>query len=152
ATQPQGLPLDLFATGQARWLGVQPALPGVGEQPRVLLVGVPYALKAADADTLSGKPASAFVTTESQTSAAQTGTSVATSAAGASTSGKPGQGVHRDSAAGSTNESTPRVGGTGTTNFIPIWTNSTTLGNSLLFQTSVGHVGLATTTPTQKFE
>ena len=36
-------------------------LPGEVEQPRVLLVSVPYALKAADADTLGGLPASAFV-------------------------------------------------------------------------------------------
>jgi hypothetical protein len=61
ATQAEGLPLDLFITGKARWLGVQPQLPGEGEQPRVLLVGVPYALKTADADTLGGLPATAFV-------------------------------------------------------------------------------------------
>lgn len=60
---PDGLPLDVFANGAARWLGVQPALPGIGEQPKVLLVGVPYALKAADAETLAGKAASAYVTT-----------------------------------------------------------------------------------------
>jgi hypothetical protein len=60
ATLPNGLPLDLFTSGAARWLGVQPAVSGVGEQPRVLLVGMPYALKAADADTLGGKPLSAF--------------------------------------------------------------------------------------------
>ena len=46
ATQPEGLPLDLFASGKALWLGVQPQLPGAVEQPRVLLVAVPYALKA----------------------------------------------------------------------------------------------------------
>lgn len=38
----------------------------------------------------------------------------------------------------------PAISGTGTTNFIPIWTNSTTLGNSKLFQTgsnvSVGSI------------
>src|SRR5215469_6526547 len=60
ATQPEGLPLDLFTSGQAQWLGVQPELPGAPDQPRVLLVGMPYALKAADADTLGGLPASAF--------------------------------------------------------------------------------------------
>jgi len=64
AASPAGLPLDVFTTGAGRWLGVQPALPRVGEQPRVLLVGVPYAFKAADAETLGGKPASAYVTTE----------------------------------------------------------------------------------------
>jgi hypothetical protein len=60
-TQPEGLPLDVFASSRARWLGVQPQIPGEGEQPRILLVGVPYALKAADADTLGGIPASAFL-------------------------------------------------------------------------------------------
>jgi hypothetical protein len=33
STSPQGLPLDLFASGKARWLGVQPQLPAEGEQP-----------------------------------------------------------------------------------------------------------------------
>ena len=60
ATQPEGLPLDLFTSGKALWLGVQPQLPGAVEQPRVLLVAVPYALKASDSDTLGGKPASAY--------------------------------------------------------------------------------------------
>src|SRR5208282_2823469 len=57
ATQPDGLPLDLFTSGKALWLGVQPQLPAAAEQPRVLLVAVPYALKASDSDTLGGKPA-----------------------------------------------------------------------------------------------
>lgn len=61
AMQADGLPQDLFTTGKARWLGIQPQLAGVAEQPRVLLAGVPYALKAADADTLGGQPASAFL-------------------------------------------------------------------------------------------
>ena len=64
ASSAQGLPLDLFTSGAAKWLGVQPQVAGIGEEPRVLLVGVPYALKAADADTLGGKPASAYVSTE----------------------------------------------------------------------------------------
>ena len=46
-TRSEGLPADMFATGQARWLAVQVA--GQPEQSRVLLVAVPYALKAADA-------------------------------------------------------------------------------------------------------
>ena len=58
ATKSDGLPAELFASNEARWLGVQPA--GQPEQPRVLLLSVPYALKAADAETLGGKPLSAF--------------------------------------------------------------------------------------------
>jgi hypothetical protein len=61
ATQPDGLPADLFSSGEPRWLGIQAQLPGEEEQPRVFLFSVPYALKAADADTIGGKPASAFV-------------------------------------------------------------------------------------------
>jgi hypothetical protein len=56
-----GIPSELFASGQPRWLGVTALLPGEEEQPRVLLASVPYALKAADADTLGGLPASAFL-------------------------------------------------------------------------------------------
>jgi hypothetical protein len=58
-TKSEGLPLDLFTSGEARWLGVQ--VNGGEEQPRVLLLSVPYALKAADAQTLAGLPASAFM-------------------------------------------------------------------------------------------
>jgi hypothetical protein len=42
ATSPTGLPIDLFTTGQAQWLGVQAA--GQPEQPRSFLSSVPYAL------------------------------------------------------------------------------------------------------------
>ncbi len=72
ATNPAGLPLELFTTGAARWLAIQ--TPDQAESRRVLLVGVPYALKAADADTLGGKPASAYVTLEQQAASAASGT------------------------------------------------------------------------------
>ena len=61
ATKGEGLPLELFTAGEHRWLGVQVNLPGEVEQPRLLLVSVPYALKAVDADTVGGMPASSFV-------------------------------------------------------------------------------------------
>ena len=61
ATQPGGLPMDLFTAGEARWLGISV---GKIEQPRVLLVSVPYAFKAGDADTLGGKPATAYVASD----------------------------------------------------------------------------------------
>ncbi|MGA3214016.1 MAG: hypothetical protein ABSD20_22145 [Terriglobales bacterium] len=62
ANHAGGIPAELFAAGEARWLGVQPE--GQPEQPRVLLVSVPYAMKAADADTLGGLPASSYVTAD----------------------------------------------------------------------------------------
>jgi hypothetical protein len=71
-TLPEGLPLDLFTTGRALWLGVQAQLPGEGEQPRVPLVAAPYALKAVDADTLGGKSVGDFVLSSQLTSAVQT--------------------------------------------------------------------------------
>jgi hypothetical protein len=60
-TTSAGIPAELFVSGQPRWLGVRALLAGEDEQPRVLLASVPYALKAADADTLGGLPASAFM-------------------------------------------------------------------------------------------
>ena len=41
---------------------------------------------------------------------------------------------------------TATITGGGTTNFIPIWTNPSTLGNSVLFQKS-GNIGIGTTNP-----
>jgi hypothetical protein len=95
STKPDGLPPDLFTSEQARWVGVQ--VSGQPEQPRVLLLSVPYALKAADAETVGGLPASAFVlaapplptsTTNAETPAATapqplaTGTTPVTTAGG----------------------------------------------------------------------
>ena len=54
-----GLPPEMFVAGEARWLGVQAS--GQAEQARTLLLSVPYALKALDAETLGGKPASFFM-------------------------------------------------------------------------------------------
>jgi hypothetical protein len=110
-----GVPAELFSKGEARWLGIQ--TPDQAERPRVLLVSVPYALKAADADTLGGLPASAFLTT------AGTPTSPAAPQAGMVLM-EP----QITNAAATT--------GAGTTNFIPLWTSSTNLGNSILFQSS----------------
>jgi hypothetical protein len=116
ASSSQGLPMELFALGEARWLGVR--VNGGDEQPRVLLLSVPYALKAADAQTLGGLPASAFVLAAPLTSPNGNSTGEAT-ATGAGMS--------------------PSVGGTGTQDFIPLWTdNNGTLGNSAMFQLGTG--------------
>jgi hypothetical protein len=66
---------------------------------------------------------------------------------------QPGStGYANESAASVTPDAQPgaSVSGSGTTNFIPIWTNSTTLGNSGLFQLGTGakaKVGIGTTKP-----
>ncbi len=69
STTATGLPGDLFSAQEERWLGVQ--VQGQAEQPRVLLVSVPYAMKAAEADRLAGHSASEFVTTDSLQTAVQ---------------------------------------------------------------------------------
>jgi len=122
STRAEGIPADLFSTQEQRWLGVQKQ--GEAEQPRVLLVSVPYAMKAADAETISGLPAAAFVRATPTQSA-----SSAQSSSGLNLS-----------------LNVPPVGGSGTTNFIPIWTNSTALGNSTIYQTG-GNVGIGNTHP-----
>lgn len=127
ATKPAGLPLDLFTSGAARWLGL--TINGGQEQPRILLLSVPYALKAADAETLGGLPASAFMLA-SPTVVNGSSASMATS---------------------SSTPAAPAVSGTGTTDYVPLWTNSTgALGNSVLFQSGTGStakIGINTTTP-----
>src|SRR6202162_1684377 len=59
STKPDGLPTELFTTEQARWVGVQ--VSGQAEQPRVLLVSAPYALKAGARETIGGLSPSGFV-------------------------------------------------------------------------------------------
>jgi hypothetical protein len=63
ATQPGGVPVELFRSDEARWLGVQ--IHGEPQGPRILLVSVPYALKAVEAEKLGGKSVSDFVLSES---------------------------------------------------------------------------------------
>src|SRR5579863_1746943 len=86
AMHADGLPVDLFTSGEARWLGVQVGR-DAEQKPRVLLLSVPYALKAADADTLGGKPASAFMLSDAQTAATTTSASSSSTTTTSTTSG-----------------------------------------------------------------
>jgi len=105
STRSAGLPADIFAAGEARWLSVQPQ--GQKELPRVMLLSVPYALKAGDAQTIGGLPPSAFVL------AAPVNTPAASSA-------------------GSTGAAPPpaTITGSGTAGFLPDFTGAATIGNS----------------------
>jgi hypothetical protein len=151
ATQAEGLPLDLFTTGKARWMGVQ--LPGAAEEPRVLMVGMPYALKASDADTLGGKPASAYVLSQDLVGSASglsTGVTPAVKSGSAVQSVPAVQSAPAPKAGSQPNSSSPAaVGGSGKLHFIPIWTSSTTLGNSVIFQDD-GNIGVGTKSPGAK--
>jgi trimeric autotransporter adhesin len=129
ATKSDGLPSSLFATGDARWLEVQ--ISGQPEQPRVLLLSVPYAMKAADADTVGGFPASAFLLAPQNTASGETA---------ASTSAAPQAAV-----TGVTADAAPT--GSGTAGFLPLWTTASNLGISGIFQSSGGLIGINTSTP-----
>jgi hypothetical protein len=133
STRSEGLPTDLFASGEARWLGVQAQ--GQAEQPRVLLLSVPYALKAGDAATVGGLPPSAFVLAApaSGNGAAMASNNVAASAATVAP-------------ASSSNVTTTG----GTVNALPLWTTTTNIQSSAVSQTGSGataKIGIGTTTP-----
>lgn len=128
AAGSQGLPLELFVSGEARWLGVQAQ--GWAEQPRILLLSVPYALKAGDAQTVGGLPPSAFVLT-SPLSSPNSGGSASSSVFGSALPART-------------------VTGSGTTDFLPLWTSSSNIANSVLFQSGTGskaRIGINTTKP-----
>lgn len=139
-----GIPAELFGTGQSRWLGISTARSA--EMPRVLLASVPYALRAADADTLGGLPASAYVTTQSL--AASNARATTPIAGGNTTVIATPQIASAQTAGTSATNAIPQAtpSGTGTTDYIPLWTSGSNLGNSILFQ-SGSSIGLGTTTP-----
>jgi hypothetical protein len=128
ASKPDGLPAELFASGEARWLGVQ--CDGQTEQPRVLLLSVPYALKAADAETVGGLPASAFVLANPQ-------------AGGGAKASKSGDNL--------VPAKSPIVHGSGTLNVLPLWTGTSLIGNSAVTQ-SGSNVGIGTTSPSSTLD
>ena len=135
ATKSEGLSLELFSSGEPRWLGVQVQLPGEVEQPRVLLVSVPYALKAADAETLGGQPLSSFVLNAAQATSGSGTSATSQATAEAVTTPTPGSGAKK------------AVSGTGSTNVVPKWLDTAgTLGNSLIFDNGT-NVGIGTTSP-----
>ena len=125
ATKPDGLPKELFTSGEARWVGVQ--VHGQADSARVLLLSVPYALKAADAETIGGLPPSAFVLASPASGASTAASSTAASSSAASGSG---------SSSGIINTATPT--GSGTAGTVPVWTSSTNLGNSKITEGAGG--------------
>jgi hypothetical protein len=131
STRNDGIPAEIFGASQ-RWLGVQAQ--GESESPRVLMTSVPYSLKAVDAETLGGLPPSAFALAGAPNRAALNESAASVKPA------RPDAAVSPDQT------------GSGTANYITIWTAATTLGNSKLYQTTAGSVGLGTTTPAARLE
>jgi hypothetical protein len=140
STTSQGLAADIFATGDARWLGVR--VQGQEEQPRVLLLSVPYALKAADAQTLGGLPPSAFV--QAPTGPASAKATGVTSVASSSSAPPP---------------ATSNVTTTGgSAQHLAMFTKVTNIQNSIVSQTGTtaidvtGKLGVNTLAPTQSLD
>lgn len=122
ASSAEGIPESLFAKGEARWVGIVDS--GSNEETRIMLVSVPYALKAADAATLGGRPASDFVLT---------------SASAATSTG--------DSAPGSVDTAAINNGATnGTASFLAKFDGASTIVNSAFVEVG-GRFGLGTATP-----
>ena len=145
-----GFPVELFGTGESRWLGV--TIARQPEMPRVLLASVPYALKAGDAQTLGGLPASSYVTTQqlrlhsaspNTTIVASAGTE--TPAPAAAASAVPALSANTDQVAQSVTQGA--VTGAGTSNYVPIWTSGSNLGVSKIYEAKGGFVGINTNTP-----
>ena len=122
ASRGEGLPASVLAGDGARWLALRVA--GQPEPPRVRLTSVPYALRAADADTLGGLPASAFLRAPEDA-----GDGAAAPASGAA-AGDPDR---------------PAVN-TGTANYIGKFVNAQDLTSAALYE-NAGRIGLGTTTP-----
>ena len=128
STSAHGLPPDLFVSGEARWLAVQIA--NDTEQLRVLLVAVPYAMKAADAETIGGLPPSAFVLAAPPSVGTTPATTENLPAAASSSSAPP--------------PATSNVTTTGgTVNTIPLFTTATNIQNSILTQTGTAAINVA---------
>jgi hypothetical protein len=126
ATQPEGLPLTLFSTSEARWLGVR--INSGDEQPRVLLMSVPYALKAADAETIGGLPPSAFLLAAP----------VANAPASAAVNPADTTAALSASPASSTPASSDVTTTGGTVSAIPLFSTATNIQNSALSQGGTG--------------
>jgi hypothetical protein len=133
STKPEGLPVDLFTSEQAHWVGIQ--VEGQLEQPRVLLVSAPYALKAGDAETIGGLPPSAFVL-------------AAPSVAGpAPASGTAALAATSDLAPAAATDVTTTGG---TANYLPFFTGASTVLDSVIYQSGTGstaRIGINTNTP-----
>ena len=131
ASQPGGLPLEVFTSGEARWMSLDFARGAGVERPRVLIASVPYALKSQDADTLGGRPASAYQLAPLKGDVARSAGVVAVGDALTVTPQSP---------------ATPNDTLPGTVNFLAKYVTTADVGNSAVFETG-GKVGIGTTAP-----
>jgi hypothetical protein len=149
AASKGGLPAEQFASGKARWLGIQ--VENKAEQPRIMLVSVPYALKAGDAATLGGLPPSAFLSGSANSSASSSAPVASNVAASVNTdTTKNGQSSTNAVRAVAPQVTCSSITGEGVANFFPAWSGPCTLAPSPMAEacTTQGcNVGIGTQTP-----
>jgi len=111
------LPQSAFSEERARWLAVT-----IDNRPlpRVMLVAVPYALRAADADTLGGQPAASFVRQRAD--------------------------GRLETSAGAVVDAV--VDGSGTPGQLAKFTAPTIVGNSVISESATNRIGVGLTDPT----
>jgi hypothetical protein len=109
---------------------------GGQEQPRILLLSVPYALKAADAETVGGLPASAFVLVNKSPENAAAAPRASTSNATRNTAPPPAN---------------PAITGKGVAGFVPMWDGASDIIDSVVSQKN-SLVGINTTTPAARLD
>jgi hypothetical protein len=123
ATRPDGIPAEVFGGEGAQWLGTAFERAGEVEGPRTRLTSVPYAIRAADADTLGGRPASEYLRA-------------------------PGAGDTKDrqanAATAETGPASNDVVLAGTPNFLAKYVTTADVGNSGVFEAADGSIGLGT--------
>ena len=124
ANSPDGIPAAVFGELAAQWMSTAFERAGEIEGPRRRVTSAPYAIRAADADTLGGLPASAYLRAP-DTKRSATDTKSATAS--------------KDVQA--------NVVLAGTTNFLAKYVNGADVGNSGVFEAVGGAVGMGTTLP-----
>jgi hypothetical protein len=127
ASRPDGIPAEVFSREVTHWLGTVFERPGEVEGARVRVTSVPYALRAAEADTLGGRPASDYQL--------------------APRAGRDGKNGEANAAAADSGAASNDVVLAGTTNFLAKYVNTADVGSSGVFEAADGAIGLGTTTP-----
>jgi len=120
AAHADGIPASVFTSG-GQWLGTVFERTAEVEGPRVRLTSVPYALRAGEADTLGGRPASDYLLATGTRSSSQ-----ATR-------------VQSDTAA-------PVAVQAGTPSFLAKYVSISDVGDSAIYENG-GQVGIGTTVP-----
>ena len=130
ATSADGIPAAVLAAG-AQWLGTKFDRPGEVESARAQLTSVPYTLRAADADTLGGRPASAYLLAPTAGSAE-------------SRAMKPAS----ESRAATSTSTTPNAVLPGTDGFVAKYVGTADVGPSAIYEAAgTGNVGIGATNP-----